>query len=49
MLRIFVKYCVRVFTLLLFRVKTYGQENIEEGIEYDPEQFKKGPSCADEE
>lgn len=34
MLRIFVKFCVRVFTLFLFRVKTYGQENIEEGKPY---------------
>lgn len=34
MLRVFVKFCVRVFTLFLFRVKTYGQENIEEGKPY---------------
>lgn len=34
MIRVFVKFCVRVFTLFLFRVKTYGQENIEEGKPY---------------
>lgn len=34
MLRIIVKFCVRVFTLFLFRVKTYGQENIEKGKPY---------------
>lgn len=34
MLRVFVKFCVRVFTLFLFRVKTYGQGNIEEGKPY---------------
>ena len=34
MLRIFVKSVVRIFTLLLFRVKTYGQENIEKGKPY---------------
>lgn len=34
MIRVFVKFCVRVFTLFLFRVKTYGQENIEKGKPY---------------
>ena len=34
MLRIFVKWCVKIFTLILFRVKTYGKENIEEGKPY---------------
>lgn len=34
MVRLFVKYCVKIFTLILFRVKTYGQENIEEGKAY---------------
>lgn len=34
MLRIFVKWCVKVFTLILFRVKTYGQENIEKDKPY---------------
>ena len=34
MLRIFVKTCVRIFTLFLFRVKTYGQENIEKNEPY---------------
>lgn len=34
MVRLFVKYCVRIFTLILFRVKTYGQENIEKGKPY---------------
>lgn len=34
MIRIIVKFCVRVFTLILFRVKTYGQENIKEGKPY---------------
>ena len=34
MIRLFVKFCVRVFTLFLFRVKTYGQENIEKGKPY---------------
>ena len=34
MIRIFVKFCVRIFTLFLFRVKTYGQENIEKGKSY---------------
>lgn len=34
MLRVFVKWCVKIFTLLLFRVKTCGQENIEENKPY---------------
>lgn len=34
MIRIIVKFCVRVFTLILFRVQTYGQENIEKGKAY---------------
>ena len=34
MIRLFVKFCVRIFTLFLFRVKTYGQENIEKGKPY---------------
>lgn len=34
MIRVFVKFCVRIFTLILFRVKTYGQENIEKGKPY---------------
>lgn len=34
MLRIFVKWCVKIFTLILFRVKTYGQENIEKDKPY---------------
>ena len=34
MFRIFVKTCVRIFTLLLFRVKTEGQENIEKDKPY---------------
>lgn len=34
MIRIFVKWCVKIFTLILFRVKTYGQENIEKGKPY---------------
>ena len=34
MFRIFVKWCVKIFTLILFRVKTYGQENIEKGKPY---------------
>lgn len=34
MIRVFVKFCVKVFTILLFRVKTYGQENIEKGKPY---------------
>ena len=34
MFRIFVKWCVRIFTLIVFRVKTYGQENIEKDKPY---------------
>ena len=34
MFRKFVKGCVRIFTLIVFRVKTYGQENIEAGKPY---------------
>lgn len=34
MIRLFVKFCVRIFTLFLFRVKTYGQENIEKNKAY---------------
>ena len=34
MLRIFVKTCVRIFTLIVFRVKTYGQENIKNDEAY---------------
>lgn len=34
MIRIFVKLCVKIFTLILFRVKTYGQENIEKNKPY---------------
>jgi len=34
MLRIFIKWCVKIFTLILYRVKTYGQENIEKGKPY---------------
>ena len=34
MFRIFVKTCVRIFTLLLFRVKKEGQENIEKDKPY---------------
>ena len=34
MIREFVKFCVKVFCLFLFRVKTYGQENIENGKPY---------------
>ena len=34
MFRIFAKWCVRIFTLIVFRVKTYGQENIEKGKAY---------------
>ena len=32
MFRLFVKWCVKIFTLIVFRVKTYGKENIEKGI-----------------
>lgn len=34
MLRLFVKWCVKLFTLILFRVKTYGQENMEKDKPY---------------
>lgn len=34
MIRIFVKWCVKIFTLILFRVETHGQENIEKGKPY---------------
>ena len=34
MFRVFVKWCVKIFTLILYRVKTYGQENIEKGKPY---------------
>ncbi len=34
MIRIFVKYVVKIFTIFLFRVKTVGQENIEKGKPY---------------
>lgn len=34
MFRLFVKWCVKIFTLIVFRVKTYGKENIEEGKPY---------------
>lgn len=34
MIRLFVKYCVKIFTFILFRVKTYGQENIEKDQPY---------------
>ena len=34
MFRIFVKWCVKIFTLLLFRIKKYGEENIETGKPY---------------
>lgn len=34
MFRIFVKTCVKIFTLIVFRVKTYGQENIEKNVPY---------------
>lgn len=34
MLRVIVKFCVRIFTLFLFRVKTVGQENIEKDKPY---------------
>ena len=34
MFRIFVKWCVKIFTLIVFRVKTYGQENIEKDKPY---------------
>lgn len=34
MFRIFVKWCVKIFTLIVFRVKTYGQENIKQDKPY---------------
>ena len=34
MFRVFIKWCVKIFTLILFRVKTYGQENIEKDKPY---------------
>jgi len=34
MLRVFVKFCVKIFTIIVFRVKTYGQENIEKDVPY---------------
>ena len=34
MLRVIVKFCVKIFTLILFRVSTEGQENIEKGKAY---------------
>ena len=34
MFRLFVKWCVKIFTLIVFRVKTYGQENIEKDKPY---------------
>lgn len=34
MFRLFVKWCVKIFTLVVFRVKTYGQENIEKDKPY---------------
>ena len=34
MFRIFVKWCVKIFTLIVFRVQTYGKENIEENKPY---------------
>lgn len=34
MIRVIVKFLVRVFTLILFRVQTYGQENIEKNKPY---------------
>ena len=34
MIRVIVKFFVRIFTLILFRVQTYGQENIEKGKAY---------------
>ena len=32
MFRLFVKWCIKIFTLIVFRVKTYGQENIEKDL-----------------
>ena len=34
MIRIFLKFCVKIFTLIVFRVETYGQENIEKNKPY---------------
>ena len=34
MFRVVIKWCVKIFTLILFRVKTYGQENIEKDKAY---------------
>ena len=34
MIRVIVKFCVKIFTLILFRVQTYGQENIEKNKAY---------------
>lgn len=34
MFRVFVKWCVKIFTLILFRVETHGQENIAKGKPY---------------
>ena len=34
MIRVILKFFVRIFTLILFRVQTYGQENIEKGKAY---------------
>ena len=34
MFRLFVKWCVKIFTLVVFRVKTYGKENIEKDKPY---------------
>ena len=34
MFRVFVKWCVKIFTLILFRVETHGQENIEKDKPY---------------
>lgn len=34
MFRVFVKWCVKIFTLILFRVETHGQENIEKDKSY---------------
>ena len=34
MFRVIIKWCVKIFTIILFRVKTYGQENIEKDKAY---------------
>lgn len=34
MIRIIIKFCVKIFTLFLFRVKTIGQENIKKNEPY---------------